>query len=87
TFRDGPEHYKRYCGTCPEHLLFGLRQALDLINEEGIERMLRRHRLLAEATRQAVAAWAVEGALEFNILDPAERADSVTMILMEETRT
>ncbi|MFX8907034.1 alanine--glyoxylate aminotransferase family protein, partial [Acinetobacter baumannii] len=59
TFRDGPEHYKRYCGTCPEHLLFGLRQALDLINEEGIERMLRRHRLLAEATRQAVAAWAV----------------------------
>ncbi|MGQ3031466.1 MAG: pyridoxal-phosphate-dependent aminotransferase family protein [Ferrovibrionaceae bacterium] len=87
TFRDGPEHYKRYCGTCPEHLLFGLRQALDLINEEGIERMLRRHRLLAEATRRAVAAWAAEGALEFNILDPAERADSVTMILMEETRT
>ncbi len=87
SFRDGPEHYKRYCGTCPEHLLFGLRQALDLIDEEGIDRILRRHRLLAEATRRAATAWAAEGALEFNILDPAQRSDSVTMLLMNAERT
>ena len=34
TFREGDIHYQKYCGTPPEHLLFGLRKALDLLNEE-----------------------------------------------------
>ena len=37
TFRDGEVHYHKYCGTPPEHLLFGLRTALDLIFAEGLE--------------------------------------------------
>ena len=55
TFRDGEAHYHKYCGTPPEHLLFGLRAALDMIFAEGLENVFARHRLLAEATRRAVS--------------------------------
>ena len=82
TARDGPEHYQTYCGTPPEHLMFGLRRALDLLREEGLEAVFLRHRLLAEAVRRAVLVWAEGGALELNIERPQERADSVTTILL-----
>jgi alanine-glyoxylate transaminase/serine-glyoxylate transaminase/serine-pyruvate transaminase len=82
TARDGPEHYQKYCGTPPEHLLFGLRRALDLLLAEGLEAVFRRHRLLAEAVRRAVLVWAEGGALELNIERPEECADSVTTILL-----
>ena len=82
TFREGEIHYQKYCGTPPEHLLFGLRKALDLLFEEGLETVFRRHRLLAEAVRRAVAMWAAGGILEFNIVEPSERADSVTTVLL-----
>ena len=36
-FREGEVHYQKYCGTPPEHLLFGLRAALDMIFAEGLE--------------------------------------------------
>ncbi len=81
SFRLGQEHYQKYCGTPPEHLLFGFRQALDILLTEGLEASFRRHRLLAEATRAAVAKWSELGALEFNIVDPQARADSVTVVL------
>lgn len=84
TERDGPEHYQKYCGTPPEHLLFGLRKALDLLFEEGLDNVLRRHRLLAEAVRRAVAVWAEGGSLEFNVAEPSQRADSVTTVLLAD---
>jgi alanine-glyoxylate transaminase/serine-glyoxylate transaminase/serine-pyruvate transaminase len=84
TERDGDQHYQKYCGTPPEHLLFGLRTALDLLFEEGFENVFRRHRLLAEAVRRAVAVWAEGGILGFNVAAPSERADSVTTVLMAE---
>ncbi len=80
TAREGDVHYQKYCGTPPEHLLFGLRKALDMLQGEGMAAAFERHRLLAEAVRRAVAAWARNGALEFNILEASERADSVTTI-------
>ncbi|MBV9566545.1 MAG: aminotransferase class V-fold PLP-dependent enzyme [Hyphomicrobiales bacterium] len=83
-FRDGKEHYKKYCGTCPEHLLFGLRKSLDMIKAEGLDAVHHRHRLLAEATRRAVAVWAQGGALSLNAQEPRERSDSVTVIRLEE---
>jgi alanine-glyoxylate transaminase / serine-glyoxylate transaminase / serine-pyruvate transaminase len=86
TEREGPEHYQKYCGTPPEHLLFGLRKALDLLLEEGLENVFRRHRLLAEAVRRAVAAWAQGGVLDFNILEASERADSVTTVRLADGR-
>jgi alanine-glyoxylate transaminase/serine-glyoxylate transaminase/serine-pyruvate transaminase len=83
TFRDGEIHYQKYCGTPPEHLLFGLRKALDLLLAEGLEAAVGRHTLLAEATRAAVARWAEKQVLAFNIAREAERANSVTCVLMQ----
>ena len=83
SFRDGDEHYQKYCGTAPEHLMFGLRRALDMLLEEGLEHVFRRHALLAEATRAAVGCWAEGGALSFNVVEPAERSDSVTTIRID----
>ncbi|NIV53906.1 MAG: aminotransferase class V-fold PLP-dependent enzyme, partial [Gammaproteobacteria bacterium] len=84
TEREGPEHYQKYCGTPPEHMLFALDQALRLIREEGLEAVFRRHRLLAGAVRSAVSTWGEAGAFEFNIRNAAERADSVTVVRMRD---
>lgn len=84
TAREGEEHYQKYCGTPPEHLLFGLRKSLDMIFAEGLENIFRRHALLAEAVRRAVQRWSAEGVLEFNILRPEQRANSVTMIRFKD---
>ena len=83
TFRQGQVHYQKYGGTPPEHLLFGLRKALDLLLDEGLEGAARRHALLAEATRRAVDRWAEGQVLAFNATVPAERANSVTTVLMQ----
>jgi alanine-glyoxylate transaminase/serine-glyoxylate transaminase/serine-pyruvate transaminase len=81
TAREGDVHYQKYAGTPPEHMLFGLRQALDLLFEEGMENAFRRHHLLAEATRRAVEVWAEGQALSFNIVAPEERSDTVSVVL------
>ncbi|HZD91518.1 MAG TPA: aminotransferase class V-fold PLP-dependent enzyme [Pseudolabrys sp.] len=81
TFRDGPVHYHKYCGTPPEQLLFALRAAFDLLFAEGLDNVFARHRMLAEATRRAVAVWAEGGAFGFNIDAPAERCDTVTAVV------
>ena len=83
TFREGEIHYQKYCGTPPEHLLFGLRKAMDMLLAEGLQNAIRRHELLAEATRAAVAQWTKGQVLAFNIINPAERANSITNILMQ----
>ena len=81
TARDMPENYRKFCGTAPEHMLFGLRTALGLLFEEGLERAWARHAALARAVQAAVAVWSGGGALEFNIAAPAERSAAVTTIL------
>jgi len=83
TFRDGEVHYHKYCGTPPEHLLFGLRTALDLIFAEGLENVFTRHRLLAEATRRAVGTWAEGCSIAFNISEAEERCDTVTAVVTQ----
>jgi alanine-glyoxylate transaminase/serine-glyoxylate transaminase/serine-pyruvate transaminase len=42
------------------NLLFGLREALAMLNEEGLERVFARHCRLARAARAAVRAWGLE---------------------------
>ena len=73
TEREGSEHYRKYAGTAPVHLLFALRQAIDMLFAEGLENAHLRHRLLGEAVRRAVAVWAGGQVLGFNI-DRARRA-------------
>lgn len=85
TFREGPEHYQKYCGTPPEHLLFGQRKALDMILEEGLDNVFLRHELLCATVHRALETWADEGALSFNILDPTDRAQSVTTVLLDNS--
>jgi alanine-glyoxylate transaminase/serine-glyoxylate transaminase/serine-pyruvate transaminase len=75
-------HYLRYCGTPPVTHLYGLHEALDMIDEEGgLEAVWQRHAVLAAAVHAAVDAWSVPGGLELNILDPAARSNAVTTIL------
>jgi len=82
TERDGIEHYRKYAGTAPVHLLFALRQAIDMLFAEQLENVFLRHRLLAETVRRAVAVWAEGQVLGFNIAEPAERSDTVTTVTM-----
>jgi alanine-glyoxylate transaminase / serine-glyoxylate transaminase / serine-pyruvate transaminase len=82
TEREGAEHYRKYAGTAPIHLLFALRQAIDMLIEEGLDNVFERHRLLAEAVRRAVAVWAEGQVLGFNITDATERSNTVTTVLM-----
>ncbi|ANK80310.1 MAG: hypothetical protein TEF_05510 [Rhizobiales bacterium NRL2] len=74
------EQYRRFAGTAPEHLFFGLLEAIAMINEWGTDAVFARHRRLAEAVRRCAACWTRGGALEFNALRPAERADSLTVM-------
>jgi alanine-glyoxylate transaminase/serine-glyoxylate transaminase/serine-pyruvate transaminase len=82
TEREGIEHYRKYAGTAPVHLLFALRQAINMLHEEGLQNAFERHRLLAEAVRRAVAVWAEGQVLGFNIAEASERANTVTTVTM-----
>ena len=62
------------------NLLYGLREALSMLTEEGLESVVARHRRFGEATRRAVEAWQ----LELNPLEAGEASDSVTAIRMPE---
>jgi alanine-glyoxylate transaminase/serine-glyoxylate transaminase/serine-pyruvate transaminase len=59
------------------NLLFGLREALRMLAEEGLDRVFARHRRLADATRAAVAAWGFETACRC-----AEEASNVVTTVM-----
>ena len=63
-------------------MLFGLRKAIDMLFEEGLDNVFERHRLLAEAVRRAVAVWSEGGAVDFNVPVASERSNSVTTVLM-----
>src|SRR5450432_3845263 len=82
TEREGPEHYRKYAGTAPVHLLFALRQAIDMLFAEELPNVFQRHRLLAEAVRRAVGVWSEGQVLGFNIAEPGERSDTVTTVVM-----
>jgi alanine-glyoxylate transaminase / serine-glyoxylate transaminase / serine-pyruvate transaminase len=83
TTRDREEHYQKYAGTPPEQLLFALRKALDMLFAEGFDNVFLRHRLLAEAVRRAVAVWKKGNVIDFNVVEPGDRSDSVTAVLMD----
>jgi alanine-glyoxylate transaminase/serine-glyoxylate transaminase/serine-pyruvate transaminase len=83
TEREGTEHYRRYAGTAPVHLLFALRKAIDMLFDEGLDNTFERHRLLGEAVRRAVSAWSEGQVIGFNIDEPSERSNTVTTVLMK----
>ena len=78
--RLGSQTYQKFGGTMPEHLVFGLHEALALLKQEGLNASFRRHTRLAGAVHRAVEAWSEGGALEFNAAVPTQRAVTVTAI-------
>ncbi|CAN7312946.1 aminotransferase class V-fold PLP-dependent enzyme [Bosea sp. LjRoot90] len=83
TARLNPLLYMKHCGTPPEHLMFALRAALDMIFAEGLEAVWLRHALLASATHAAMSKWAEGQVLSYNVVEPLQRAPSVTTILVD----
>ena len=60
------------------NLLWGLREALAMLHEEGLDNVFRRHDRHAEATRAAVEAWGLEVWCE----EPKEYSSSLTAVAM-----
>ena len=58
------------------NLLYGLREALQMLHEEGLTNVFRRHSRHAEATRAAVRAWGLEIFCE----EPLEYSSSLTAV-------
>ncbi len=62
------------------NLMFGLKEALDMLDEEGLENVFKRHTRHAEATRRAVRSWGLEMVCE----DAREYSPSITAVLAPE---
>ncbi|HTD32696.1 MAG TPA: aminotransferase class V-fold PLP-dependent enzyme [Candidatus Elarobacter sp.] len=62
------------------NLLYGLREALTMLQEEGLPTVFARHARHGEATRRAVRGWG----LELVAVDPREYSDTVTAIFVPE---
>ena len=74
------EFWQYFDGTAPTHHLYGLRTALGMIEDEGIEAVWARHERLARAIWAACEAWGAEGPLKLNITDPEYRSRAVTSL-------
>jgi alanine-glyoxylate transaminase / serine-glyoxylate transaminase / serine-pyruvate transaminase len=83
--RRGKIHYTWYCGTGPVNMVFGLREAINMILEETLEGAAARHQRLADATRAAVRKWGESGAMEMNAEVPEQAANGVTTIRVNES--
>jgi alanine-glyoxylate transaminase / serine-glyoxylate transaminase / serine-pyruvate transaminase len=62
------------------NLLYGLREALRMIDEEGLDNVLARHARHGAATRAAATAWGLDVVPE----DPREQSNTLTAVLMPE---
>ena len=73
--RDGEGGFFPY--TPATNLLYGLREALAMMREQGLENVFARHARHGEATRRAVRAWG----LELVCANPEEYSNSLTAVL------
>ena len=62
------------------NLLYGLREAVRMMEEEGLAHVFARHTRFGEATRRAVAAWG----LELLCARPEEYSSALTAVVMPE---
>ncbi|MEO6023745.1 MAG: aminotransferase class V-fold PLP-dependent enzyme [Burkholderiales bacterium] len=62
------------------NLLFGLREALAMLNEEGLDNVFARHTRHGEATRRAVRGWGLEVLCQ----NAEEYSGSLTAVLMPD---
>ena len=76
----GPNETGFFPYTPGTNLLYGLAEAIDMLREEGLEHVFRRHDRHAEATRRAVRAWG----LEVWCRRPDEYSSSLTAVRVPE---
>jgi alanine-glyoxylate transaminase/serine-glyoxylate transaminase/serine-pyruvate transaminase len=76
--KQNPAGYFPYTPALP--LLYGLKEALACIEEEGLETIFHRHKVLAEGTRAAIDAWG----LKLCAKSPRWYSDTVSAILAPE---
>ena len=62
------------------NILFGLKEALRLIENEGLDNIFQRHQRHANATREAVKSWGIE----LLPINEDEHSNSLTSLLFEE---
>jgi len=74
----GPNKNGFFPYTPATNLLWGLAEAIDMLHEEGLDRVFARHIRHGEATRRAVRAWG----LEILCKDPKAYSPVLTAILM-----
>ncbi len=78
----GPNDQGFFPYTPATTLLYGLREALDMLEEEGLQAVFARHARHAAATRAAVEGWG----LEILAVDENERSNSLTAVLMPDDK-
>jgi alanine-glyoxylate transaminase/serine-glyoxylate transaminase/serine-pyruvate transaminase len=78
----GPNKSGFFPYTPATNLLYGLRESLNMLLDEGLDNVFKRHDRHAEATRCAVRAWG----LEILCVNAAEYSSSLTAVLMPEGR-
>ena len=82
--RANPEEFYQYWnGTAPTQHIYGLRVALDMIRNEGLENVWARHAVLARAIWAACGIWNDGGPLELNVADPSCRSNAVTALRLK----
>jgi len=69
-----------YPYTPSTNLLYGLREAIDMLFEEGLDQVFARHARMAEATRLAVQSWG----LEILCQNPDEYSSVLTAVLVPD---
>ncbi len=76
----GPNDKGFFPYTPATNLLYGLAEAVDMLHEEGLDKVFARHDRHAEATRRAVRAWG----LEVLCKNPRHYSSSLTAVLVPE---
>jgi alanine-glyoxylate transaminase/serine-glyoxylate transaminase/serine-pyruvate transaminase len=77
--KTNPDGYFPYTPALP--MLYGLREALDLIEEEGLDHIIARHHYLAEGVRAAVTeGWG----LKLCAKEPKWHSDTVSAVMVPE---
>ncbi|SEK66116.1 pyridoxal-phosphate-dependent aminotransferase family protein [Pacificibacter marinus] len=83
--RTNPVHlYEFFGGTPPTQHLYGLRKAVDMMLEEGLDNIFARHAALAGAYWAAADVWAQGGDLVLNVPDAQHRSHAVTALKLNE---
>jgi alanine-glyoxylate transaminase / serine-glyoxylate transaminase / serine-pyruvate transaminase len=75
---------RSFVGTVPVNAIYGMREALRLLEDEGVENVIARHHYLAEGVRRAVKVWAGNNGPQLFCTNPGRYSNSITAVLMPQ---